>query len=116
MKNMYAVFHWYHVDGGFGDPVYTEEMKGIVSATEEEIAEYVRKWDKPIIYEKPYGNLYKHGIRIEKVKMADLTLEPYNPNALPDCRPEDEYDPCANCTRIWETQTCDGCPILETRK
>ena len=37
MKKLYAIYHQYAVDGGYGDAIFQEDHVGTVYATEEEI-------------------------------------------------------------------------------
>ena len=78
-KHMYAVYHMYDTDGGFGDAIPQENMVGIVMATEEEINAFVEKWDKPEVYDRPYADLYHHIVRAEKIDITTLEeLRPYS--------------------------------------
>ena len=77
---LYNIFHVFDVDGGFGDAVKTEKCLGLVEATEEEIEEFLKLWDKPRIYDHPYSDLYEHHVKAEPVKIQELSdLEPYDP-------------------------------------
>jgi len=77
-KKFYAIFHGYDTDGGFGDAIPQETMMGIVEATEEEIEAFIKKWDKPVVYDHPYDDLCCHNVRAEEIKICDLnTLNPY---------------------------------------
>ena len=78
-KRMYAIYHIYDADGGFGDAVMEEDHVATVMATEEEIKVFLKKWDKPEVYEHPYDDLACHHVRAEVVELEDLnTLEPYS--------------------------------------
>lgn len=78
-KKLYAIFHGVDEDGGFGDAVYTENMMGVVQATQEEIDEFLLKWNEPIVYDHPYDDLYCHYVRAEEIpEFCDLDkLNPY---------------------------------------
>lgn len=77
-KKFYAIFHGVEEDGGFGDGVFTENMVGVVEATQEEINAFIEKWDKPIVYDEPYASLTCHHVRAEEIEICDLsTLNPY---------------------------------------
>lgn len=74
VKNEYLVSHLYDTDGGFGDAICQEEPLFVVYATPEEMDEFVEKWDKPYVYDKPYANLMCHGIKVAKViPIADIS-------------------------------------------
>lgn len=55
-NNMYAVYHVYDVDGGFGDAVERDDMIAIFP-TEELAKAYVAKWNNPHVYAVPYQEL-----------------------------------------------------------
>lgn len=77
-KKLYAIYHGVDEDGGYGDAVYTENMIGIVKATEEEIKAYIEKWNKPIVYDHPYADLSCHNVYAEEISVANLDeLNPY---------------------------------------
>lgn len=77
-KKFYAIFHGVDEDGGFGDAVYTENMMGVVEATQEEIDAFIQKWNKPVIYDTPYVDLSCHNVRAEEIQFVDLNkLNPY---------------------------------------
>lgn len=77
-KKLWAIYHDYDVDGGFGDSIHETEMVGVVQATEEEIEAFIQKYDKPIIYDKPYDELYCHSVRVEEIEMTSLdSICPY---------------------------------------
>jgi len=111
---LYNIYHNYDVDGGFGDAVPASELVGTVEATPEEIAEFLKVWDKPRIYERPYSCLYHHGISAEPVTpvvVADLkTFQPYDPYDrewpdLPEGRSaSDKYNPDTGEweKRVWQ--------------
>lgn len=75
---MYAIIHYYDVDGGFGDAIAKEETLGYVD-TEEQAKEYVAKYSKPEVYDTPYAPLMWHELGYEKVnnKMLDLNKNPF---------------------------------------
>lgn len=54
---MYGIYHWFDVDGGFGDSVGNEELIAICE-TEELAKEYAEKWDCTHVYDQPYSDLY----------------------------------------------------------
>jgi hypothetical protein len=91
---LYQIFHEYDVDGGFGDPISRSELVAVVDATQEQIDKFLEEWDKPRIYDHPYGDLYEHGITVKPLtaikKIEDVT--PYDPETRdwPDL-PDDCY-------------------------
>ena len=106
VSHLYNIYHLYDVDGGFGDAVCQKRFVGMVEATESEIAEFLKVWDKPRICERPYSDLYEHKVVAELVKIQELSeLEPYNPATrdwpdLPEgCGSWSEYDPE---TKTWK--------------
>lgn len=70
IKHLWEVFHCYDVDGGFGDAVGQKDAVGVAYATEYEIDEYLKKWDKPKVYDRPYASLYHHTVRVQKIEIA----------------------------------------------
>lgn len=90
---LYQIFHEYDVDGGFGDPVSTTEMIAVVDATQEQVDEFLKVWDKPRICDHPYGDLYEHhviarAIPVDQIKRIEDVV-PYDPETrdwpdLPD--------------------------------
>ena len=87
----YLIYHIYDVDGGFGDPVTKKDLIAVVEATKEQIDEFLATWNKPRIYDRPYGDLYEHGIVAEPATFSSLDgLIPYDPETRdwPDV-PED---------------------------
>lgn len=81
-KKLWAVKHIFEVDGGFGDPIGQERVVGYVFGTDSEIAEFLEKWNKPKIYDKPYASLTMHDVEVEEVIPEDDISEfvPYNPD------------------------------------
>ncbi len=78
---LWAIYHGYTVDGGYGDAVWEEEMVGVVWATKSEIQEFVKKYNNPIVYDHPYDELTAHHIRAEKIKITDISsIKPYGEN------------------------------------
>lgn len=56
MSKIYEVLHLFDVDGGFGDAV-TESTVVAVYSDKAKAEEFVAKYSRPIIYEKPYDYL-----------------------------------------------------------
>lgn len=56
MTDVYAILHYYTVDGGFGDAIQKKDVIGFVTS-EEEAKEYCRKYDSTHVYDKPYAEL-----------------------------------------------------------
>lgn len=78
-KKLWNIFHSYGTDGGFGDYVLQENLAGTVEATDEEIKEYLEKWNKPEIYDTPYDELDCHNVTAEEIIVKKLhELEPYS--------------------------------------
>ena len=94
MSHLYNIFHIYDTDGGFGDAVEKKDFIACVEATEEEIDEFLEKWDKPRIYDHPYADLREHEVIAKRVDIMDLSdVQPYNPRTRdwPDLPPDRFY-------------------------
>ena len=78
MKKLYMILHIYDVDGGYGDSV-TVEKTLCVTENEQEAQEYVKKYSKPEVYEKPYDELYCHELIIKEIefKPLDMNTNPF---------------------------------------
>lgn len=72
-KNMYAIFHSYETDGGFGDAVDIEDLLFFTMATQEEVCAFCAEHDKWYVYSKPYAELHKGGITYRKVSFHNLS-------------------------------------------
>lgn len=78
-KKLWNIYHCYGADGGFGDYVPQTVNVGTVEATEDEIKDFVDKWDQPEIYDKPYDELDCHHVYAEPVEVVALSgFEPYS--------------------------------------
>ena len=73
---IYLIIHEYDVDGGFGDAIGCEEVVTAFS-TIEKANEFVKKYEKPRIYWKPYNNLYCGNLRIEEVGINEEPSDIY---------------------------------------
>ncbi len=74
---IYQIFHCYDVDGGFGDAVSEEDIIG-ATLDENEANEYVKKWSKPEIYDKPYASLYRHELIVRPIEIGlDINKNPF---------------------------------------
>jgi len=75
---MFAIIHYYDVNGGFGDAVGKEEVLGYVE-TEEDAKEYVARYSNPRTYAIPYSRLECHALGYKKVstKMLDIDVDPF---------------------------------------
>lgn len=69
MKYIYVVFEDIDIDGGFGDAVATTETV-CAFETEGEAKVYVEQNSKPIIYDRPYDDLYRGGLHYEAVPIG----------------------------------------------
>ena len=65
---VYAVYHIYDVDGGFGDPVYQDECICILKDKEDALA-LKEKLHNPRVYDVPYSQLYCGEIEIREMKV-----------------------------------------------
>lgn len=76
----FNIFHEYETDGGFGDAVCQCDLIATVEATKEEIDAFVKEWNHPRIYDRPYAELSEHTIYAEPVEITKLSeVVPYNP-------------------------------------
>jgi len=79
-KKLWNVYEERDEDGGFGDAIYTRIHVGTVLATDQEIEEFLKVWDKPRIYDHPYDDLYEHHVVAESISLMDIeSLQPYDP-------------------------------------
>lgn len=79
-KELWNVYEERDEDGGYGDAVFTQTHVGTVWATDQEIEEFLKIWDRPRIYDRPYASLSEHHIWVEKVSPIDIkSFEPYDP-------------------------------------
>ena len=79
-KQSWMITHEYDTDGGFGDAITVRDVVAIVEATEEEIDAFLKEWNKPRIYDRPYANLYEHYVTADPVEVQDLSkVVPYDP-------------------------------------
>ena len=77
-KELWTIYHGYSVDGGYGDAIWEEEAIATVEATEDEINEFVKKYDNPIVYDHPYDDLTAHHIWANKIEIKDIhDVKPY---------------------------------------
>ncbi len=81
MKKYYNIYHMSDIyDGRSSVPVQQHKYIGLVYATEEEIKEFLEKWNKPRVYYHMYDVLYEHLVTAVPVEVKELNkLEPYNP-------------------------------------
>lgn len=93
---IYIIMHCYDVDGGFGDAVYQEDP--MFATTEGEKArQYVEKYDKPVIYSRPYDPLYHHGLCIREMDLQEPNLDK-NPwegcedSAFPEFEDDEDWE------------------------
>lgn len=54
---MYAVFHKYDVDGGFGDAIEREDLIRVFD-TQGEAEAFKKKYERPHVYDVPYCELW----------------------------------------------------------
>ena len=78
-KELYAIYHVYDEDGGFGDAVTIRDMVGAVWATKEELDAFLKQWDKPEVCGMPYDTLFCHAIEAEALEPTDISkFKPYS--------------------------------------
>lgn len=78
-KKLYAIYHVFDYGLEYGDALHTEELSGYVLATDDEIKDFIEKWNKPIVYDIPYDELRCHGIRTEEVSIFDKDISEFEP-------------------------------------
>ena len=63
---LYVVKHVYDTDGGFGDAIYQEDV--LFTTLDKALAEsYIAKYSNPVIYDRPYSNLYHGKLELESI-------------------------------------------------
>lgn len=80
MKKMYMIKHVYDVDGGFGDAIYNEDVVGVVECAEEELNNFLEKYNRPVVYDEPYAYLVCHELKAEEItikSLKELENDPY---------------------------------------
>lgn len=80
MKKLYMIKHVYYVDGGFGDAIYSEGVVGIVECAEEELNDFLKKYNHPVVYDEPYAYLTCHELKAEEISiksLKELENDPY---------------------------------------
>lgn len=69
---MFAIYHGFSVDGGYGDAVYERELVAI--CYEEELAkQYVKEYSREHVYDTPYADLVCGGLYYEEVDIQILS-------------------------------------------
>ena len=75
-KKMWNIYHEYDMSDGEGYGSFHEcDYAGTVSATDEEIQEYLEKWNKPEKHDHCTldGDLYYHTVRAEVLEVVDIS-------------------------------------------
>lgn len=67
---VFMVKHCYDEDGGFGDAVSKEECL-MIFKKKEDAELFVRNFENPHIYEKPYDELECGRLKIDEVEVVD---------------------------------------------
>lgn len=71
----YEIVHLYDEDSGFGDSVGQEEVIGHTK-DKEKAEEYVRRYNRPEVYDHPYDWLWCHELEIREIDGSeDLDLD-----------------------------------------
>lgn len=75
---IYIISELYDVDGGFGDAI-TQTYPMFATKNKELAEAYVEKYNNPVVYEKPYDELYHHGLEITEMELEepDLNVDPW---------------------------------------
>lgn len=71
---VFEVFHNYGTDGGFGDYVAVSDKIATFSSRER-AEDFVKKFSKPHIYDKPYADLDCGNLQIEEVQVDEMPDE-----------------------------------------
>lgn len=71
---VYIVKHVYDVDGGFGDAIGEEDVLcGFTSKSEAEA--FVKAYEKPHVYDRPYAELHCGELVIEELTMTPPSVD-----------------------------------------
>ncbi len=63
---MYAVMHYYEVDGGYGDAIDRADV--VFVTPDKDFAEaYAKKWDRNIVYDHPYDDLTVGNLGVHEI-------------------------------------------------
>lgn len=77
IQPIYVISHVYDVDGGFGDAVQVEDVLGFVVGAK--VAdEYVEKYSKPEVYDRPYSDLYHHTLIARRIDPLNVNEDPFS--------------------------------------
>lgn len=81
MKKLYTIYHVYDVYNGIaGGPLQQLKNLGMVEATEKEMEEFLKEWNKPRVYYNMYDKLYEHKIIATETPIKELKdIVPYDP-------------------------------------
>lgn len=96
---IYNVYHEYDTDGGFGDAISQSDLVATF-ATETDAKEFVEKYSKPYVYDRPYAALYCNLLVISETEI--ITHEEFDINKAPDAYGTtwwgcgEEYNPCCD--------------------
>ena len=78
-RTLWNIYHHYDNCGENGDAIPVCEHVATIAATEEEIAEFLQKWNRPRIYESPYADLYFGHVTAEIVVVKTTeSIIPYD--------------------------------------
>ena len=79
MKKYFNVYHIYEIFNG-SNISRQQKYIGLVEATDEEMAEFIKHWNKPRVYFNIGDRLYEHMVVALPVEKKDINkLEPYPP-------------------------------------
>lgn len=110
---IYIVQHVLDVDGGFGDAV-TKEEKVAAFSSREDAEDFVKKYEFPNIYDRPYANLWQGYLAISEMGVVSHQEYPsYKCETidwLPTPELPEEFDGDYLCEGCWELEGgyCDG--------
>ncbi len=78
-RRLWNIYHHYDNDGEYGDAIPVCQHVATIAATEEEIEEFLKKWNRPRIYESPYADLWFGRVTAEMVVVQTTeSIIPYD--------------------------------------
>ena len=78
---IYNVYHEYDVDGGFGDAIPRSDLVATF-VSENDAKAFVEKYSKPIVYDRPYNELWCNSLVISETEI--ITSAEFDINKRPE--------------------------------
>lgn len=78
---IYNVYHEYDTDGGFGDAISQSDLVASF-ANEDDAKAFVEKYSNPIIYDRPYAELWCNKLVISETEI--ITHAEFDINKKPE--------------------------------